>query len=353
MRLLLASGTPHLPQLVGGLEVNTHRLALELNARGHMTGVLSKLSLRDLFGARRFLESRARFADVTVDRALGYDVYRSLRPWRDLRGLLLPKTVIIQNGNMIPMGRTFREMGVDSIAYLHGLEFDDSTRGWPQKAADLPFSAYIANSAFTASLFEQRYGIACTVIPPVFRERDFRSDGNGQHVTFINPVQVKGLDIALAVAKLCPSIPFLFVRGWPLSRKAERDLKRAVASLPNVTLIDRTSDMAKIYRQTRILLVPSQWLETWGRVVSEAQFSGIPVLSSDSGGLPESVGPGGILLARETPPDIWAEKLRTLWDDGAVYRQKREAALAHANRQDIRIEFQLERLIAIARQVTA
>ncbi len=128
MRLLLASGTPHLPQLVGGLEINTHQLALELNERGCSTGVLSKLSLRDLFGARRFLAGCAQFKDVVVDRSLGYEVYRSLRPWKDLRGLSLPKVAIIQNGRMVEMGHAFRERGISSVAYLHGLEFDGASR---------------------------------------------------------------------------------------------------------------------------------------------------------------------------------------------------------------------------------
>ena len=43
MNLLLASGTPHLPQLSGGLEVNSHLAALELNRRGHRASVLAKL----------------------------------------------------------------------------------------------------------------------------------------------------------------------------------------------------------------------------------------------------------------------------------------------------------------------
>src|SRR3546814_9881685 len=43
-------------------------------------------------------------------------------------------------------------------------------------------------------------------------------------------------------------------------------------------------DMREVYRRTHTLLVPSQWEEAWGRVATEAQFSGIPVLASDRGG---------------------------------------------------------------------
>src|SRR5262249_28320054 len=147
---------------------------------------------------------------------------------------------------------------------------------------------------------------------------------------------------------LCPDFPFLFVRGWPLSASLEAELQQHISSLPNVQLVARTEDMASIYAQTRVLLVPSQWDETWGRVASEAQFSGIPVLSSDSGGLPEAVGHGGILLRRDDPAEVWADSLRSLWCDTAVYREKREAALAHAARPELDITRQMDQLVAIA-----
>jgi glycosyltransferase involved in cell wall biosynthesis len=313
--------------------------------------VLSKLSLRDSFGARRFLASRMRFSDVAVDRSLGYDVYRSLKPWKDLRGLTTPKVVVIQNGNMVEMGRTFLRKGVASVAYLHGLEFDSGPRSWPQAAESLPFSAYIANSNYTAARFKARFGIDSTVIPPIFLSDLYRTPGEGKHVTFINPVAEKGLELALALAGLCSEIPFLFVRGWPLSARAEADLQRKLATLANVRLVDRQQNMARIYEQTRILLAPSQWDETWGRVASEAQFSGIPVLSSNTGGLPEAVGEGGILLRRDDPPELWADWLRRLWNDHALYLGKRDAALAHAARPELDIGHQMNQLIAITEKV--
>jgi glycosyltransferase involved in cell wall biosynthesis len=43
-----------------------------------------------------------------------------------------------------------------------------------------------------------------------------------------------------------------------------------------------------VWKEIKVLLVPSLWYEAWGMVVVEAQLCGIPVLSSNSGGLPES-----------------------------------------------------------------
>ena len=211
----------------------------------------------------------------------------------------------------------------------------------------MPFSAYIANSNYTAARFTAKFGIEPEVIPPIFQAELYRTPGEGRYVTFINPVSVKGVDLALAIARICPEIPFLFVRGWPLTAALETRLQQQIGILPNVQLVARSDDMARIYAQTRVLLVPSQWDETWGRVATEAQFSGIPVLSSDFGGLPEAVGHGGILLRRDDPPEVWADSLRSLWGDTTAYREKREAAFAHAARPELDIGRQMDKLVAI------
>jgi glycosyltransferase involved in cell wall biosynthesis len=46
--------------------------------------------------------------------------------------------------------------------------------------------------------------------------------------------------------------------------------------------------MEDAWKDIKVLLVPSLWLEAWGMVVVEAQVRGIPVVSSDSGALPEA-----------------------------------------------------------------
>src|SRR3546814_9608260 len=90
-------------------------------------------------------------------------------------------------------------------------------------------------------------------------------------------------------------------------------LHARVAAHSNLRLQQRTHDMREVYRRTHTLLVPSQWEEAWGRVATEAQFSGIPVLASDSGGLPEAVGPGGSVLPHDAPAAVWAAALREYW----------------------------------------
>jgi glycosyltransferase involved in cell wall biosynthesis len=99
--------------------------------------------------------------------------------------------------------------------------------------------------------------------------------------------------------------------------------------------------MTKIYGECKILLVPSVWEEAYGRVVTEAQISGIPVVASDRGGLPEAVGPGGILIGLDRPIDDWGAVVRKLWSDKECYAQLSVAAMAHAERPENRLSQKL------------
>jgi len=112
--------------------------------------------------------------------------------------------------------------------------------------------------------------------------------------------------------------------------------------------------MSPIYASTRVLLVPSQWeAETWGRVVSEAQFSGIPVLASDRGALPETVGEGGAIIKYDAPACTWATELRRMWFDDLHYQQLRQAALAHSRRPELDFKQQIDAFLAVATRIAA
>jgi glycosyltransferase involved in cell wall biosynthesis len=143
---------------------------------------------------------------------------------------------------------------------------------------------------------------------------------------------VKGVDIAVGVAQRRPDVPFVFVESWELNPLRRARLKRRLP--PNVRYRPPVADMREVYAETKIVLVPSRWAEAWGRVVSEAQLSGIPALASDRGGLPESVGPGGLLLDPDADLDGWTEALARMWDDEAEYVRLAALAEQHARRPE-------------------
>ena len=348
MDIAFVSGNPHLPQVLGGVEINTHALAGELVRRGNSVAVLAKLSLRNRFGLWRAVLSAASRRDFWVDKNLGYRVLRSRQLLRDAGRMLRPDVAIVQNGPMLDLARQFERRGVPAVAYLHGLGFER----WPGEPRCFPFRGYIANSRFTAARLRERFGLDAVVLPPLFRREDYATPVTGDRVTLINPVAVKGVELALQIAALCPEIPFTFVRGWPLGLKQEMTLRHKLRPLKNVVLRARTDDMRSVYRETKVLLVPSQWEdETWGRVVSEAQFSGIPVIASARGGLPEAVGPGGVIIEHDAPASVWADAVASVWSNQRRYSRLSDAALAHSQRPDLDPEHQVTRLVETLRLV--
>jgi glycosyltransferase involved in cell wall biosynthesis len=108
--------------------------------------------------------------------------------------------------------------------------------------------------------------------------------------------------------------------------------------------------MKEIYAQAKVILMPSLWEEAWGRVASEAHYSGIPVVASNRGGLTESVGPGGVTLDPDEPINNWVDVIRRFWTDDAYYNEKSAAAIGYAKRPDIDPAHQTSKLIDIMTQ---
>ena len=193
-----------------------------------------------------------------------------------------------------------------------------------------PHVAVVANSEFCAREAAQRIGRSVPVIEPDVERDNYRTAPAGRYVTYVNLVEVKGLDLAYEIALACPDIPFLFLEGWPLSHRLVEKLGQMRAGAANITWHRRGLDMRPIYKQTRLLLVPSQWKEAWGRVVVEAQFSGIPAIASDVGGLAQNVSDAGRLLDADAPVEAWAEAVRSIWFDDAAYARASERAYRRA-----------------------
>ena len=75
-------------------------------------------------------------------------------------------------------------------------------------------------------------------------------------------------------------------------------------------------------REARAVLIPSRWEEAAvPRVALEAYASGVPVIASERGALPEGVVPEetGLLVPAEEP-GAWREAVRRLEDDATSTR---------------------------------
>ena len=325
MRVLFASTYPHFPDIVGGLQTSTDDLCAALTDMGIEPVVLCGQN-----------EHGPTQGHARADDSLGYRTIRSPDPVRDLPAVvaaLAADAVVVQSGTVLaPL--LAAALGTDAavLTWLHNVE----TSQLGGSLVPDPAVRHIANSVFTARRWRALCGINCAVIAPAIRPQRYlvRRDPAADRVLFVNPVPIKGVEIAFDLAAAHPDIPFRFVESWSLDPRWRDYCRSRAATLGNIEWRPAQHDMAALYRDTRLLLMPSIWEETFGRTVIEAQLNGIPVLASRRGGLPESVGAGGWLIDPDGDPAVWRQALRRLWSEPDLHHQVSVAATANALRPD-------------------
>jgi glycosyltransferase involved in cell wall biosynthesis len=344
MRILFAT-RDYFPAM-GGVQVFTHDLATRLLARGNAVGVLTWKRPASASGridqVVRKLRNRA---PLHVDNKLGYPTIRSIVPQEALRDLVRsfePDIVVVNGAGGHTRGITrkiFAEArNVPKVLFLRDVA-STVLVGEPGFRADLVVAAsrFLAEEAI-------RHGGEATWLPSIFDRERYRIETSRRVVLFVNPVPQKGLDIAFALAGRRPDIPFAFVRCWNLKPSELRALRSRTRSLQNVELRATVDDPAALYGDAKILLVPSVYPEGWPRVISEAQVSGIPAIGSRTGGIPEAIGPGGILVDPEAPIEEWLGALSRLWDDRAAYEECSAYAVGHIGRSEMDSEVIVDRI---------
>lgn len=145
----------------------------------------------------------------------------------------------------------------------------------------------------------------------------------------------KGVAVLLHAIARVPDVDLVIVGEGP-QRAA---LGRAVGDLGlahrvRIEGFVSQDELPDTYRRFDVLVVPSvetpSWIEQFGRVALEAMASGVAVVVSDSGALPEVLGGAGLLV----PPDdqvALAEALTRLRDDPVERARLAEAGRRRAH----------------------
>jgi len=341
MKILFITAEKHVPLVYGGMQTGTDQLCHSLMERGHKVAVLSGFKHGGLFSLMASLQKKILRRKYSRDYGLGYPVWRSWLPWEIIAEAAdkeKPDLIVVMAIEAVRMALEAKKTRIpivmqlqDVFFGLHGGDF--------KELGNIPC---IANSNFTAEKHRAAFGVQPEVIYPFMIPEKYKTNTTRENVTFINPHPKKGRDIALKIARLCPKIPFAFIKSWPLSAEDERYLTAKLSHLPNVTLLPPQKDMRSVYEKCKILLAPSICEEAYGRVATEAQMSGIPVIASTLGGLPEAVGPGGVLIDANAPIEKWVESINKLWTEKKFYSELSEAALAYAQRPEMSLNYQID-----------
>ncbi|MBN9550896.1 MAG: glycosyltransferase, partial [Alphaproteobacteria bacterium] len=287
-----------------------------------------------MFGFKARAKMKLLRQRAVIDSFPGYPVVRAWFPWEAAAFAvkkLRPDVAVVQCHQSVPLGKALQTEGVPLVVYLRNVEFHELGGD----LRELDSAHYIANSEFTARTYKREFGIDSIVIPPTIDPGVYSTPTTGEFVTFINPYEEKGFDLAVHIAAACPKIPFLFVESWKLEDDHRARINEAIGAFANIRLENRTNDMKTVYGRTKILLAPSKWEEAWGRVASEAHCSGIPVVGSRRGGLPEAIGSGGVVLDYDAPLADWVAAIERLWNDKQEYERLSSAARNFSERPEL------------------
>ncbi|MGA1827841.1 glycosyltransferase [Microbacterium sp.] len=182
-------------------------------------------------------------------------------------------------------------------------------------------SACNADAAAIAS--EKGFAGRARVIPLGIDPAEFtpvperRSGGRGagdQHhdvvVGYIGRlVPEKGIDLLLRALALEPRLHLRVAGSGPLGASLPaRALALGVAHRMTLIGAVEPDEVATFYRSVDVIAVPSlttpRWTEQFGRVAVEAMASGVPVVASDAGALPDVVGGAGLIVRQGNVPEL-------------------------------------------------
>ena len=341
MKFLFVSESRHLYQDIGAVQLNTHELALELVKRGHSAIVASELKTTDFLGFRTRMLGKFVSKEKLHDRFLGYPTYRRWNVMESLSDLIeeiKPDIVVVQPRNHIVLALELARMSVPRLVYFHDAN-PSVFHGKIGNPSDVRHMICLSNSKFTAQALKKEYEIDSTVIRPIIHAERFKSaaadrDKSTINVTVVDPQVQNGVYLPIKLASSCPDIPICFLRAPYLPKDQERVLKDCARMYRNLTVQRQTRRMDNVFGRAKCIVIPGNWDADKDHLAWQAHSSGIPVVASNLGTLPEVLGPGDILLDPDGPVEAWIEAVRRLWNDESYFAEHSAAAIATTTADD-------------------
>lgn len=241
-----------------------------------------------------------------------------------------------------------RDVGAKTVVLLQNFAYHDRNYF---RGADL----VVTPSNYASDVYRKRLGVESVALPPLIdwenvvpKNASDAGDKNaeGNRLLFVNPSRNKGVflfaRIATELQRLRPDIPILVVEGSD-GAKELRDIAKGWSDARNIEFMKNTTRPANFFRYAKATLVPSFFDESFGRVAAESLIAGKPVVASNRGALPETLGDAAILLdvpKRYDPETLiaptseearpWVDAITRLWDDPEFYEERRQKGLERA-----------------------
>jgi glycosyltransferase involved in cell wall biosynthesis len=327
------------------------RLAAALTDRRYVLGGAERTALTHF---SRLADERGRRCHVLTPAtvrlrgrigALPVWSYRDLEELKACLTKLRPAAVFSNLDLVYDAANLTRSMGIPHIALLNSFECcepdDEEKRRWgvsldrrylpaDRVAFALRSSArVVACSDALSRRVRRRHAVRVETLYPSFDEQALlrrpATAGRGSFITGICGYEYKGAGIFLELCRRFPDERFL------LAGSVHPQLQPRCATEPNLTLATAL-DTRDLLARSRLVLVPSQWEEPFGRIAVEAMANDIPVLASWTGGLREIVGRTALAVRRFRDPDAWDAALRVLLSSPAVRAANASAGRRRARR---------------------
>lgn len=269
---ILAYVHGYLPNLNAGAETMLHQVLLDLKSRGHEVAVITYNPGATEYDGIQIYEATNGKSKNEIN----------LFEWCDF-----VFTQLFNTREAVELGKKYNKKIVhfvhdDYISFLQKCDTFDKNRVMFLEDADL----VVANSEWIKKTIYD--GFPSIIVNPPTKPDVYRINSKKIFVTLINLCAAKGGEIFWELAKSMPNVSFLGVKGgW-----GDQIVKD---NLPNVRILENTTNIQKAYALTKILIIPSSY-ESWGRVGIEASCSGIPVIASPTPGLKESLGNSAIFV---------------------------------------------------------
>ncbi|MDX2240316.1 MAG: glycosyltransferase family 4 protein [Leptolyngbyaceae cyanobacterium bins.302] len=228
---------------------------------------------------------------------VGVPIVQTLHNYR----LLCPNALFFKNGQVCEecLGKSIPWPGIKDACYRDNriasgvvsamLSVHNFLNTWSEQ-----ISLYIALTEFARKKFIEG-GIPAKkiVVKPNFVSPDPGiGDGSGRYALYVGRLSVeKGIDVLLGAWKYLDGVvPLKIVGDGPLREQ----IIQTSQTLSQVEWLGRKpmTDVYDLIGEAMMLIVPSKWYETFGRVVIEAFAKGTPVVVANIGAIAELVDSG-------------------------------------------------------------